>query len=223
MKHILTVLAMFGLSLSTALSYAAGVIVPNNASGGFGDPNTGFAPLVVGRTFSGSETVVFEASGVVNTFNGMPGFDTPPDGDPGLFFTSISTILPLEEAAADANPAQFAFPRMNVTLKAGLMAAFIPNATASNPAFEAVDEDLVGLGIDADALFRPNWSTTQLFSFTAPEAGVLFFGVNDSRVDNNEGAYEVSVVPLPPSAFLLMVPLMVLGALRSRRRIRRAP
>ena len=94
------------------------------------------------------------------------------------------------------------------------MGAFISAAQVAAPGFVPRDTDLGG-GIDATDLFLIGSSNT----FTAPGAGTLFLGVNDSRAGNNVGAFSVQVVPLPGAVWLLGSAVVGLAV---RRRVRRA-
>jgi len=209
-----------GVLVFAALGYPAAlnattIEVSATSTGFFGAPNNGATLLTPGFTVSVPVSIEIEAAGIVTDFNDQGELlEISPNG---VDFTSNSgDVLPLQEA-------QGIPPDTPTTILDALMGVFVPAATATLPNFIPEDAAKVGpgqVGIDASSLFLIGGGP---FTFSAPGAGTLYLGVNDSFVLDNSGGFSVTTVPEPGYASLLSVGLGV-GALawRSRRGKRKA-
>lgn len=200
--------ACLGIALLAGAAQAATIITVNSTdSGGFGvsqgsssgTPMEAFAILGAGSfQISATGSLFLDGS---NTY-----FVETPDG---ISINFSGEILPLEERdGVDLNP----------SLNAGaLIGAFVPNGTSGTA---GVDEDFSG-NVAAAALFLIGDGP---FLFTAPGAGTLYLGINDSFAGNNRGSFTVTIdqviatdVPEPAALAILGVGLVGLRLLRGRR------
>ena len=191
-------------TLLTVVSFnvnAALVNVPATASGGFGSQgNPGSTAFILGQTFAGSgEIITISASGTIN-LGGT--FVTSPQGitaTAGTAFAGTISYTPLEESLVESGALIIPRPAGDLIENVGaLIGVFIPASVASDPTFSPFDEDLVALGIPSTDLFMIGFGTT----FTAPEAGSLYLGINEWFAENNSGAFQVTIDPVPVPAAL---------------------
>jgi len=156
------------------------VVVPGNASGGFGVLVGGpVVPLVPAINLSGQGTVtVTYVSGTV--FIGY-GLGTGPDGVPCLHCEAYE--LPLQEANGLGGG--------NTNRDGALMGVFVSQSRVNRSGFSAIDgtKNLVRVGIKPDALFFIGSGKT----LKVGEAGTIFLGINDGYVGDNGGGFTVEV------------------------------
>ncbi|MGH0034190.1 MAG: PEP-CTERM sorting domain-containing protein [Myxococcota bacterium] len=197
---------------------AASFVVDGRANGQFGTYGPSLIrdglDLVEGEIFGAAgEAIELSATGSVFLGTGvLP--TTDPDGagpfDRVAFLAAPTAYLSLEEALVDAAGT---LPTSFSDIGA-LFAVFVPEAVATSGGFLARNVD-VGGSIDSDALFLVG---TGPLIFTAPEAGRLYFGVNDALGGNNTGSYTVNTtaVPEPSTAILIGLGLMALAGSATR-------
>jgi hypothetical protein len=118
----------FVLAIMATLGAAnADVIVPGNASGGFGSPTDQINPLIAAVTVTGPAVTQITATGCLTDAVG-PACITPD----GFSFTSgAGELTPLQEAGVFSLPTD---PGTD-----GLMGAFVPATIAGQPLFQAID------------------------------------------------------------------------------------
>ena len=184
------------------------------ANGGFGPFLGGIAPggeakdMVVAAVLKAGERVTLSSQGQINVADPNPeffttadGFNRPPESRPSPLF-----FFPLEEARVDSGDLPVpvpmgTYPLMNI---GALIGAFVPieaatyNFSALNNDPDPNEEnfsDAIPAGFEAGDV-----SSDQVFlvgsgplTFEAPEDGVLVLGVNDANVNNNAGAFTVTV------------------------------
>jgi hypothetical protein len=218
MTRISSILATsaLALALTAAAASAATLSVSATANGMFGNLVTGTNTFVAGPSLAAGETVQITATGTItlgeNLTTDANGVDV--DSSSGKVFSFEFT--PLEEAALDAGGSD---DTLMENLGA-LIGAFVPTAEVTASDFRASDEDISYGRLSSSALFFVGTSLT----YTAAEAGTLFFGINEGYVLNNSGAFSVTVepsnvstVPLP-AGLPLLAGALALGAGVSRRR-----
>ena len=184
MKIMSTALALAVLLAAATMTAQAQqnlqVVVPGNASGGFGVLVGGpVVPLVPAINVSGPGTVtVTYVSGTV--FIGY-GLGTGPEGIPCIHCRAYE--LPLQEANGLGGG--------NANNDGALMGVFVSQARINRSGFQAVDgtKNLVRVGIKPDALFLIGSGKT----FEVGEAGTIFLGINDGYVGDNSGGFTVEV------------------------------
>ncbi len=169
------------------------IMVGSRKSGGFGWENPGWQEMVYAWTFTqAGEQIAIKGSG---TF--MIGPEGPAVGPGGVSMGppghNRPNYLPLEEPLIDAGLDPSQLPP-TVEHAGALMGAFVPESISSSPLFVPIDEDLVApgeFGITSDSLFLigEGW-----YIFVAPEPGQLYLGVNDQWVENNSGAFDVTLL-----------------------------
>jgi len=152
------------------------VTVTGLTSGAFGDPSDATIPFVVGIKVSGAAVITVTATGCV-TDVGIS--CVTPDG-----FSFTGGVTPLQEAGL----VPITDPHVD-----GLIGAFVPAVTASNPNFKAIDSTKAvcspGPCIDRTQLFFIGASKV----FSVNEAGTLYLGIDDFIVDDNGGFFTVTV------------------------------
>lgn len=183
MKPMKIVLAFVVLAaaLVTVAHAQTQVFIPGNASGYFGNSVDTPVPFVPAVTVSGPATItVTYVSGTVNW--GQPGVDVGPNG--GAYANTGGFQFPLQEAKGTASP-----PKVNNI--AALIGAFVPQWRVNAAGFSALD----GTKNVARAGVMPNWLFfvgTDL-TFSVPEAGTLYLGINDTLIDDNSGGFTVTL------------------------------
>jgi hypothetical protein len=179
MKNSLVVFALLIglLTHGTAFAVSATVIVPGNATGGFGNPALGYVPLVPALDVSRKGTIkIIYKSGTVNS-GGILG------GPNGISWSVHNLQSPLQEAIGTMSGT---IPNL-----LALIGAFVPASTVENTGFAAVDgtKALATIGIPPTALFFVGkYSTVEV---NGP--GTLFLGINDCDVHDNVGSFTVYV------------------------------
>jgi hypothetical protein len=158
------------------------VTVPATASGGFGSPNTGYAPMTAGITVPGPGTIVITyqsgmwspVSGYIAGANGIPtqneGDDySPLQGSIGVTGGSVNNLMALN-------------------------GAFVAKADVDSEGFSPVDQLIAPkVGISPSALFFVG----QRKSLQVAGAGTLYLGPNDGDVSDDSGSLIVSVAFTP--------------------------
>ena len=188
MRSLLFVVLLIVPSLGAAATFTVGA----QSNGGFGQTITSpepFEPLALGPSLIAGQKIVISAGGTISLIDDGS-FTTDPDGIPFDFGTSTTDRSPLQEAAD-----VFGGVEPN---SGALLGYFVPEFLGPVEAFDIER----GGDLPASGLFLIGSSA----SFEAPEPGTLFFGINDPRVSNNSGSFEVGVseVPLPAGAWLLL-------------------
>lgn len=219
MTRISSILATgaLALALSGAAASATTISVSATANGMFGNLVTGTNTFVAGPALAAGDTVQITATGIItlgeNLTTDADGVDV--DSSSGKIFSFEFT--PLEEALLDLGGTD---DTLMENLGA-LIGAFVPTAQVNAPNFRASDDDISYGSLPSSSLFFVGTSLT----YTATEAGTLFFGINEGYVLNNSGAFSVTVdpsvsaVPLPAGLPLLAGALALgVGATRRRRR-----
>lgn len=176
--------------------------VPATATGCFSSNNTGCTAMVRAIDVTAGQKISLLASGATvlaapdSMFAGPAGITiNVGNGFGGNDFTSGEE--PLVESGA------LVLPRAAGTPVAGwgtLIAAFVPTARASAANFVAIDNDAPGsgkVGIDSNTIFIAGAGPAQ---FTAPSAGTLFLGINDTFAANNTGSLSVRVETIPSTS-----------------------
>lgn len=205
--------------------------VESRRTGGFGFPNEGWQPMIAGWTFTAAgEQIQITATQTIKVRDislGSPDdVVTGPDGIPFTIedggLAGPAAFTPLEEASVDNRSLTVPRPFGTIIPSGGaLMAAFRPDSVTSSPQFRAWDADLRTatvreFAIPADALFFVGSGPA---TFTAPSAGVLYLGINDTFVLNNSGAFRATVVLVPEPGSLMLV--IALGGMATTRRLRK--
>lgn len=186
--------------------FAATVNVAATASGGFGSQgNPGSTAFILGHTFSNiDEMVSITATGTINLSAGATGVTPQGINTPaGTPFALTTSYTPLEEVMVDSGVLTIPRPVGDMIEDVGaLIGVYIPATTNNNPTFTPFDEDLVPLGIPASDLFLIGLGTT----FTAQGPGALYLGINEWYAQNNSGAFQVTLdpVPIPAAAWLFI-------------------
>lgn len=192
----------------------ADVVVPGNASGGFGTPVDEVNPFIPAFTLNGPVTqavaVTITASGCVIDYL------EPCVGPNGIPWTELGTTTPMQEAGLVVG-----YP--DNTLDA-LIAAFVPEPIADDPNFQAIDATnpvcSPGPCIEPSLLFYPMQNQGVL---TLTEPGTLYLGINDFAVGDNFGSFTVTVTendasstPEPATFGLIGVALVAIVTRRLR-------
>lgn len=157
------------------------VFVPGTASGCFGNPDDGCAPLVAALTVSGPGTITVTYVDGLVSWSG-PNSTTGPNGTScpcrGMQF-------PLKEAQG------IGLGGGHVKNLGALFGVFVSQPRVSHSGFQAIDgtKNLVRVGIKPDDLFFIGAGRT----FDVGEAGTLFLGINDTIVSDNGGGFTVEV------------------------------
>lgn len=212
-------LACFAAWLSPLSASAETVLVDSKSTGGFGsftgDISAGGSDFVFGWAFTAAgESLTGSATGVINLSNALP--NNGPNGIPVTidgFVVSTGSYNPLEQAAVEAGTLTIPRPIGTVLEDVGaLIAAFVPDSLWNQPGFVPRADSTTGagqVGIPARSLFLLGDS----FTFVAPEAGRLYFGINDLFPGNNVNVttggftvtFQTAAVPEPSSIALLAV------------------
>lgn len=198
--------------------FGAGHAVPPAPAGG----GAGVLPIQAPLTISaGSEISFLSVTGLVNegtgpgyenTWNGPEGFVGPSDYNSvgGIAGVRMPVRMPLVGIFLDnSEPADPAPPRLDFTGAGGL------NFASLSPGLRQVF--FVGDG-------RTDQNNLQMF-IAPPGATRLFLGIADAgshqgdvgAYGDNQGAFEVTVVPEPSSVFCVLV-VAILARTRGRRR-----
>lgn len=174
---------------ATPVAAQTSVSVPGTAGGCFGSVVNDCPPLVSAITVSGPGTITITyVSGIVHWV--IPNGNTAgPDG------VSCPTVdcgveqTPLLEAQG-VQPTNGTIPHV-----AGLIGVFVLQGRVQMAGFQALDgtKNVAAVGIMPNGLFLVGRSKT----ITVPEAGTLFLGVNDWYVNDNGGAFNVTVIYTP--------------------------
>ena len=174
---IALVLVLF-VAAATITAAGQNVFVPGNATGCFGNDDTGCAPLVAALTVSGpGKITVTYVSGTVNWGGG----DVGPNGG---FYGKSDYQFPLQEADGFA-------PHTKIGNIAALIGVFVPQYRVLRKGFNALDgtKNVTRVGIKPGGLFFIGEGKT----FDVKEAGTLFLGINDTYVGDNSGGFNVTV------------------------------
>ena len=166
------------LASGTVNVSAAAVVVPGNATGGFGNPATGYVPLISALKVCSRGTIIISyKSGTVTDC----GVNAGPKGI--TWVLEPWDQMPLQEAVGTLSGT---VPNLNA-----LIGAFVPASTVETSGFAAVDgtKALAPVGIPLNALFFVGkYATVEV---NGP--GTLFLGINDGYVDDNGGSFTVTV------------------------------
>ncbi len=177
LKCLLFLMAV--LATGTAVAGSATVIVPGNATGGFGNPASGYVNLVPALVVKGPGTIqISYKSGIVTDAGGVF------SGPYGVPWTESNYLqFPLQETIGTQSNT---WKNLDA-----LIGAFVPASTTAIPGFAPVDgtKQLAHVGISPNALFFVGAYTT--VEVSGP--GTLFLGINDPIVGDNGGSYTVSV------------------------------
>jgi hypothetical protein len=172
-----SLLAAFLVS-GTVNASAATVVVPGNASGGFGNPSSGYVPLISALKVCGRGTIIISyKSGTVTDC----GLNAGPKGV--TYVLEPWDQMPLQEVVGTLSGT---VPNLNA-----LIGAFVPASTVKTTGFAAVDgtKALAPVGIPPNALFFVGiYATVEV---NGP--GTLFLGINDGYVSDNGGSFTVTV------------------------------
>ncbi len=203
-------LVMLVVFVGNSTAHAGIINLGSRATGGFGAPASGFQSMVLGWTFNGSgEAVEIASFGLIDLAGG--GIPSGPDGTPleiGVH-VGFDSYTPLEEKDVDSGILIPNRPNGTMVERYGaVIGAFVPTAVAGDPGFQAFDEDLVAVGIDADALFFIG----SLSTFVSTSAGSLYIGVNETfAINNGPGEFTVTIaeaaVPEPTTWTLIVTGL----------------
>jgi len=177
---MLTMLIVIVAATTTA---AQNVFVPGNASGFFGNPADQANPLVVGLTVSGPGTItVTYVSGKVNWDVNIKGCITGPNGSNKCTWCT-GNQTPLDEARG--------IGLGEVRRIGALIGVFVPQSRVLRNGFNAIDgtKDATKVGIIPNGLFFIGTGK----SIPVSEAGTLFLGINDYKVGDNSGGFNVTV------------------------------
>ncbi len=167
------------LASGTVNVSAATVVVPGNATGGFGNPAVGYVPLVPALEVHGKGTIIISyKSGTITDCGGVNA------GPKGVTYVLAPwDQMPLQEVVGTLAGT---VPNLNA-----LIGAFVPASTVETSGFAAVDgtKALAPVGIPLNALFFVGkYATVEV---NGP--GTLFLGINDGYVDDNGGSFTVAV------------------------------
>jgi hypothetical protein len=174
-----SILVLAFLASGTANASTATVVVPGNASGGFGKPALGYVPLVSALKVFGKGTITISyKSGTVTDYGGV---NTGPKGV--TYALEPGDQMPLQEAVGTMSGT---VPNLDA-----LIGAFVPASTVKTAGFAAVDgtKGLAPVGIPPGALFFVGKYTT--VEVNGP--GTLFLGINDGLVGDNGGSFTVTI------------------------------
>ena len=205
--------ACLGVAMLAGVAQSAVLNVDAKANGGFGSSSGGtLGTAMVPFAVLGGASFQISATGLISVCTGCSGL--PLVGPDGITFADTpfgnGEILPLEERdGIDPDPSH---------LLGALIGAFVPTGTTGNHGF---DEDIGG-DVAAAALFLIGSGP---FLFSAPGAGTLYFGINDSFVANDAGSFTVTITQVratevPEPGTLMMLGLAVV-AFRAARRLGR--
>ncbi|HEY7096698.1 MAG TPA: hypothetical protein VH437_08245 [Terriglobales bacterium] len=177
-KLILAV-AVFVAVATMAAHAQTQIFVPGNATGCFGSPNVGCAPLTAAITVGGPGTItVTYIDGLVSWGNG----ETGPNGTDCL---CRNHQFPLHEARGIGLTQQ-------VHNLGALVGVFVPQSRVDDErGFQPVDgtKNMARAGVNPGWLFFIGEGKT----FEVTQAGTLFLGINDTQANDNSGGYTVEV------------------------------
>ena len=203
---------LVAVALGSGVAQAAVVNVDAKSNGGFGSSSGGtLGTAMVPFAVPGAATFQISAAGLISICLGCQG--VPLVGPDGMDLADSpfgnGEITPLEERdGTDPDPS------LNI---GALIGAFVFQGALGSAGF---DEDIGG-DVAASALFLIGSGP---FSFTAPGAGTLYLGINDSFVANDSGVFTVTinqVRDVPEPGVVTLLGLGLLAAFRVERRGRR--
>ncbi len=167
--------------LGSSIAYAESVTVtvPTSATGGFGSPNTGYAPLFKALTATRAGTIVVRyKSGTWSPGTGTSGPNGILQNIPG------NDYVPLQETVGVTGG--------TISNLMALMAAFVPESDVNTVGFSAVDQTIIqtdAVGISpSDVFFVGSRKSIQV---SGP--GTLFLGPNDCTAFDGSGSLVVAV------------------------------
>ncbi|MDQ1352391.1 MAG: hypothetical protein QG657_2697 [Acidobacteriota bacterium] len=167
------------LATGTIIVSAATVVVPGNATGGFGNPPVGYVPLIPALKVYAKGTIII--SYISGTITDSGGVNAGPNG--ATYVLAPWDQMPLQEVVGTMAGT---VPNLNA-----LIGAFVPASTVKINGFAAVDgtKALAPVGIPVNALFFVGTYAT--VDVNGP--GTLFLGINDGYVGDNGGSFTVKV------------------------------
>jgi hypothetical protein len=200
--------ACLGVAMLTGVAQSAVLNVDAKANGGFGSSSGGtLGTAMVPFAVLGAAAFQISATGLISVCSCLPLV-----GPDGITFPDTPNgngeILPLEERdGIDPDPSDFL---------GALIGAFVPAGTPGNPGF---DDDISG-DVAAAALFLIGGGP---YVFSAPGAGTLYLGINDSFVANDSGSFTITITQvrateMPEPGTLVMLGLSVVAFRAARRR-----